>query len=161
MSVANKMEQLLTQYIEDMHKNATGSIADMLHFKMISCSDNGEDYLFECETAPWMCNHYGTLHGGICATILDQAMGMVCCCLKNREGVCTTVQLESDYHRPVMPGEAILVKVHVTSVTRSLINMTAELMQKSSPDKVSVSGSTIFFYRDDVCPVTYPHNFSE
>lgn len=147
------MEQRLKNYIATIHENYKGSIGDMLDFQVISCDEERDDYVLECRTEPWMCNHYGTLHGGICATIIDQAMGMVCCCLKRGVGVCTTVQLEADYHRPVMTGEAILIKVHVISVTRSLINMTAELIQYSKSDKISVSGSAIFFYKDDECPL--------
>ena len=151
--MAYTMEYGLTEYIKRIHERNHGSIGDMLDFHVVSCDEEKDDYVLSCKTEPWMCNHYGSLHGGICATILDQAMGMVCCCLKKGFGVCTTVQLEADYHRPIMPGEDILVKVHVISVTRSLINMTSELVQLSKPDKISVSGSAIFFYKDDECPV--------
>lgn len=151
--MAYTMEYGLTEYIQRIHVRNHGSIGDMLDFRVVSCDEEKDDYVLSCRTEPWMCNHYGTLHGGICATILDQAMGMVCCCLKRGFGVCTTVQLETSYHRPVVPGEDILIKVHVISVTRSLVNMNAELVQMSKPDKISVSGSAIFFYKDDECPV--------
>lgn len=147
--MAYSMESALQEYIDRIHVENHGSIGDMLGFQVGSCDEAKDDYVLKCRTASWMCNHYGTLHGGICATILDQAMGMVCCCLKRGLGTCTTVQLEADYHRPVVPGEDILVKVHVISVTRCLINMTAELIQPSKPDKISVSGSAIFFYKED------------
>ena len=35
------------------------------------------------------------------------------------------------------------------SVTKSLINMTCELIHPSKPDKFSVTGSAIFFFRED------------
>ena len=89
------------------------------------------------------------LFRSICATIMDQAMGMVCSCLKKGFGSCTTVQLETDYHRPIPPGDDILVQVHVMSVTRSLVNMTAEMIHPSKPNKYCVTASAIFFYRDD------------
>ena len=143
------VEYGLKKYIEVMYQNYGGTIAEMLKFQVVSCDEVNDNYVLKCKTEPWMCNHYGTLHGGICATIMDQAMGMVCSCLKKGYGTCTTVQLESDYHRPITAGDDILVQVHVMSVTRSLINMTAELVQPSKPDKFSVTGSGIFFYRDD------------
>lgn len=152
------MESRLKDYIVGIYRKYPGSIGDMLDFQVISCDEEKDDYVLECKTEPWMCNHYGTLHGGICATILDQAMGMVCFCMKRGKGVCTTVQLEADYHRPVVPGENLIVRIHVISVTRSLINMTAELVQPSKPDKISVSGSAIFFYKEDECPVSHLEN---
>lgn len=143
------MEYGLRKYVEVMHEKFSGTIAEMLKFDVVSCDDVHETYVLKCKTAPWMCNHYGTLHGGICATIMDQAMGMVCSCLKKGFGTCTTVQLESDYHRPMPAGDDILVQVHVMSVTKSLINMTCELIHPSKPDKFSVTGSAIFFFRED------------
>ena len=147
--MASRMEKSLTEYINRIHVRNHGSIGDMLKFQVVSCDEEKDDYVLRCQTESWMCNHYGTLHGGICATILDQAMGMVCCCLKKGVGTSTTVQLEADYHRPILPGEDILVRVHVISVTRSLVNMTAELVQMSRQDKISVSGSAIFFYKGE------------
>ena len=143
------VEYGLKKYIEIMYKDYGGTIAEMLKFRVVSCDEVRDDYVFACSTERWMCNHYGTLHGGICATIMDQAMGMVCSCLKKGFGTCTTVQLESDYHRPIPAGDEILVQVHVMSVTKSLINMTAEIIHPSKPDKFSVTGSGIFFFRDD------------
>lgn len=151
--MAYTMEYGLKKYIEHITERNPGTIGEMLKFQVVSCDEEKDDYVLSCKTEPWMCNHYRTLHGGICATILDQAMGMVCCCLKRGFGVSTTVQLESDYHRPILPGEDVLVKVHVVSVTRSLVNMNAELVQLSKPDKIAVSGSAIFFYKDNECPL--------
>ena len=147
------VEYGLKKYVEVLRTNFSGTIAEMLKFEVVSCDEVNDNYVLKCKTEPWMSNHYGTLHGGICATIMDQAMGMVCCCLKRGFGVSTTVQLDADYHRPILPGEDILVKVHVISVTRSLIKMNAELVQLSKPDRISVSGSAIFFYKDNECPV--------
>ena len=143
------VEYGLRKYIEVLRSNYSGTIADMLKFEVVSCDEDNDNYVLRCKTEPWMCNHYGTLHGGICATILDQAMGMVCSCLKKGYGTCTTVQLESDYHRPIPTGDDILVQVHVMSVTRVLINLTAEIIHPDKPDKFAVTGSGIFFFRDD------------
>ena len=143
------VEYGLKKYVEIMRTNYSGTIAEMLHFEVVSCDDENETYVLRCKTAPWMSNHYGTLHGGICATIMDQAMGMVCSCLKKGYGSCTTVQLETDYHRPIPTGDDILVPGHVMSVTRLLVNMTAEIIHPSKPNKFCVTGSAIFFYRDD------------
>ena len=143
------VEYGLRKYIEVLRSNYSGTIADMLKFDVVSSDEENDNYVLRCKTEPWMCNHYGTLHGGICATILDQAMGMVCSCLKKGYGTCTTVQLESDYHRPIPTGDDILVQVHVMSITRVLMNLTAEIIHPDKPDKFAVTGSGIFFFRDD------------
>ena len=143
------VEYGLRKYIEVLRSNYSGTIADMLKFEVVSCDEENDNYVLTCKTEPWMCNHYGTLHGGLCATIMDQAMGMVCSCLKKGYGTCTTVQLESDYHRPIPAGDDIIVQVHVMSVTRVLMNLTAEIIHPDKPNKYAVTGSGIFFFRDD------------
>jgi uncharacterized protein (TIGR00369 family) len=143
------VEYGLRKYIEVLRSNYSGTIADMLKFEVVSCDEENDNYVLKCRTEPWMCNHYGTLHGGLCATILDQAMGMVCSCIKKGYGTCTTVQLESDYHRPIPAGDDILVHVHVMSITRVLMNLTAEIVHPDKPNKFAVTGSGIFFFRDD------------
>lgn len=92
-----------------------------------------------------MRNIAGTLHGGLCATILDQAMGFVAYCVKQDEGIAPTIQMSVDYHRPLIPGERVLVKVRVISVTHSFLSLSAEAMDAEHPEKVCVSGSGIYY----------------
>ena len=143
------MEYGLRKYVEIMREKFSGTIAEMLKFDVVSCDEAHDLYVLECHTEPWMRNHYGSLHGGICATIMDQAMGMVCSCLKKGYGTCTTVQLNTNYHRPVPAGDDILIQIQVMSVTRSLVNMSCQLIHPDKPDKFSVTGSAIFFFVDD------------
>ena len=120
-----------------------GSIAEMLNFRLESCT--GENIVMTCQTMPWMRNPAGTLHGGLCATILDQAMGFVSYCLKAGEGTAPAVHLSVDYHRPLRPGERVIARVRVVSVTRNLINLTAEAYQASHPEKICLSGSGVYY----------------
>ena len=147
MNAVSNMEDKVRARIAEISETVPGSIGDMMQFQLVECEAEKGDYTFTCCTAPWMRNFAGTLHGGLCATILDQAMGFVSYCLKPGEGAAPTVQIEVDYHRPLHPGEDVLVKVHVVTATRSLMNLTAEAMQLSIPDKICLSGSGIYFYK--------------
>ena len=131
--------------IAEVNASIPGSIAEMLRFEVVG-QDNG-DIVMTCETLPWMRNSAGTLHGGLCATILDQAMGFVSCCLKEGNDIAPTVQMSISYHRPLHPGEQVIVKVHVVSVTHSLMNLTAEASQASCPEKICLSGSGMYFVK--------------
>lgn len=141
------MEEIVRRRIAQITAEVPGSIGDMMHFQLLECNPDKGDYTMSCQTAPWMRNFAGTLHGGMCATILDQAMGFISYCIKPGEGGAPTVQLEVDYHRPIIPGEDVIVKVHVVTATRSLMNLTAEAMQMSHPEKICLSGSGIYFYK--------------
>ena len=139
------MGEKIRQRIAQVNADVPGSIAQIMQFQLVDFDAARNDYTMTCETIPWMRNYAGTLHGGLCATILDQAMGFVSCCLKKEEGAAPTVHLEVDYHRPLHPGEQVLVKVHVVSATRSLMNLKAEAFQASNPEKICLSGSGIYF----------------
>ena len=131
--------------IAQVDASIPGSIAEMLRFEVVG-EDKG-DIVMTCGTMPWMRNSAGMLHGGLCATILDQAMGFVSCCLKEGNDIAPTVQMSISYHRPLHPGEQVIVKVHVVSVTHSLMNLTAEASQATCPEKICLSGSGMYFVR--------------
>ena len=147
MSVENDRTDFgekVRQRIAELDSTVPGSIGALMHFQLIAYDPEHNDITMSCETMPWMRNFAGTLHGGLCATILDQAMGFVSYCLKAGEGAAPTVQLGVDYHRPLHPGQSVIVKVHVVSATRSLMKLTAEAFQASSPEKICLSGSGIY-----------------
>ena len=132
--------------IADFNASVPGSIGEMMNFQVVAYDHAHDDIVMTCQTMPWMRNFAGTLHGGLCATVLDQAMGFVSYCLMDGEGTAPAIKLSVDYHRPLHPGEQVIVKVHVISVTRSLAKLNAEAFQASCPKKICLSGSGIYFF---------------
>ena len=94
-----------------------------------------------------MRNVAGTLHGGMCATIVDQAMGSIAHCLMPGEGNAFTTELQVTYHRPLIPGEDVRIKVRALSATKNLIRLTSELYRESAPEKLCTSASGTWFYK--------------
>lgn len=147
VNVGSKMEDMIRNRIMEASQAAPGSIGDILQFRVVSYDEEENICTMTCKTEPWMRNFAGTLHGGMGATILDQAMGIIAYCLKHGEGTAPAVQLTVNYHRPLIPGEAVRIKVRMVSVTRSLISLSAELTHAEHPDKVCLSGSGTYFYK--------------
>lgn len=75
MLPAEDMEQRLAYWIEELHKRAPDSIGDLLRFRVGSCSPEAGMYCFHVSTDQWMQNAFGSFHGGIIGTIMDQGMG--------------------------------------------------------------------------------------
>ncbi len=147
MSVENNHEAVIRQQILRLSEATPGSIGDILQFRFLRYDEAEDVYTMTCETEAWMRNFAGTLHGGMGAAILDQAMGFIAYCRKRGEGTAPAVQLSVNYHRPLLPGNTVLVKVRVVSITRSIMNLSAEAMHLSHPEKVCLSGSGIYFYK--------------
>jgi len=151
-SGANKMEFQLTcleeklrDRLKEIRERTPDSIGAMMEYELLRCDSDRGEVVFRCKTLPWMRNIPGTLHGGMCATILDQAMGFVAYCAKSGEGTAPTVQLTVNYHRPIIPGDYILVNVHVLSASKSLMHLRSEAYREENPEKICLSGNSVFF----------------
>lgn len=142
-----EIEQSLRRRLEELQNTAPDSIGAVMDFELVFCDPKTGEYIFRCKTMPWMRNSAGTLHGGICATVLDQAMGFVAYCVMPGEGIAPTIQMQVSYHRALIPGEEIVVKVWTVSVTKSLMSFRAEAFQTSKPEKLCLSGSATYFYK--------------
>lgn len=141
------MEQRLRNRIAELHTVAPGSIGDVLRFELESCDEEKKEYVLRCITQSWMRNAAGTLHGGMCATLVDQAMGFVSYCLMPGPGVIPTIELQVSYHRPLIPGEDVLIRIREVAVTRSLVSLAAEAVLESAPEKLCISSSATYFYK--------------
>lgn len=152
-SVNNQMEEKkdLEQIVKDRIQLVTdmipGSIGDLMKFHLISCDPDRGEYTLGCSTGEWMRNVAGTLHGGMCATIVDQAMGFIAHCVKPGEGVAPTVQMQVCYHRPLIPGKDVIVRVKVLSVTKSLMHLTGEAVLAEEPDRICLTSTGMYFYK--------------
>ncbi len=148
MSVESDLGELVSQRIREVNQAVPESIGPMMDFQVTGWDAGSQELTMTCRTAPWMRNFAGTLHGGMCATILDQAMGFVAYCCKPREGTAPTVQMSVNYHRPLIPGKLALVKVRLVSVTRSFANLSCEAYNAAAPEKICLSGTGLYFFKE-------------
>lgn len=135
--------------IEGVHQKVPGSIGDLMEFRVLSEDREKGEYILRCRTQDWMRNAIGTLHGGMGATIVDQAMGFVAYSYMTGPGTAPTIQMQLNYHRPMRPGEEVIVRVWVISVTRTLISMVCEASMASEPDQICITSSATSFLRLD------------
>lgn len=141
------MAALVRQRMAQLSQTAPGSIGDILDFQLLEYQPQTKTFRMRCQTQPWMRNAYGTLHGGLGAAILDQAMGFVSYCMKPGEGIAPTVQLSVDYHRPLRPEAPVVVTVRPVHLGATLMKFTAEAAQADQPDKLCLSATGIFCYK--------------
>lgn len=141
------LDEMIPERLKELHSTAPDSIGDILRFELLECSSEAGVFLLRCHLQPWMRNPAGTLHGGICATILDQAMGLIAYCLKPGPGFAPTIQMQVSYHRPIGMHQTVLARVTTVSVSKSLISLRCDLVAEDAPQKVCVSGSGTYFYK--------------
>jgi uncharacterized protein (TIGR00369 family) len=83
----------------------------------------------------------------MCATLVDQAMGCVAFCAKPGDGTAPTVQMNVTYHRPLRPGQDVLIKVRVISAGKTLMHLAADAYLEDQPDKLCLSSTAVYCYK--------------
>lgn len=128
-----------------IHAVGGDTIGGAFRLQLTDSDETAGRYTFLARTEDWMRNVIGTLHGGSCAALCDQAMGCVANCLFTDETHAPTSQLQLNFHRPLHAGDDITVTVQVMNVSRSLIHLTAQAAVAQTPEKLYVSASAVFF----------------
>ena len=142
------MEKIVRDRLAAIHSLAPGSIGSRMEYVLVDCDPEAGEYTLRCRTFDWMRNIPGTLHGGMCATVVDQAMGFIAHCVKPGNGTAPTIEMQVSYHRPLIPGEDVLIRVKVVSVTRRLMRLSSEAFQASDPGKVCLTATATYFNKE-------------
>lgn len=141
------MMELIKKRLAQLHELAPESAGDLLRLQPLEYDPNRQEVLFSGKTEVWMRNPQGILHGGISAMIADQAMGTLAFCVKPGEGIAPAIELHVNYHRPLIPGEGVLMRVRLIAQTKTLIHTSAELYRQSAPEKLCVTASGTYFFK--------------
>ena len=59
-----------------------------------------------------------------------------------------TLDMTLHYHRPPMPGEDVLIRIRLVSMTKSIIHMGAEVYMASNPGRICISGSGTSYFKE-------------
>ncbi len=87
----------------------------------------GEEYTTEFEVRPEYQGWRGIVHGGLIATVLDEAMARL---LWEKGLNAITGRLTVRYHRPLAVGERVKVRARITKQRLPVIETTAEAMRE-------------------------------
>lgn len=139
------ISERIVNRMEWIQRAGDGTIGGAFRLQLQSGNDEAKEYTFLARTEDWMRNVIGTLHGGSCAALADQAMGCVANCLLENETHAPTSQLQINFHRPLFAGDSMLVIVRVVNISRSMLHMAAEIYAVKDPERLCVSSSAIFF----------------
>ena len=143
------LEHLVQRRLRYFKEHLTDTIAAYLDLELLSCDERRNEYVFRGTPAPWMINFHGTLHGGMGATFVDQAMGHMAFCLKPGPGIAPTVDMNVKYHRPLFAQDPVLLRVRLVSRTKSLMHLSCEASQAAAPEKVCISATATYYYKPD------------
>lgn len=142
LSTAEQLQALIPSF----HTLAPDTVGDRFGFSLESWDEAADTYTFRCRTEKWMANAAGSLHGGMAAAAVDQAMGFVVHCIQPGAGFSPTVEMQMSYHRPLRAEGALLVRVQVLTRGKSLMHLRAEVYGENAPDKLCVSATAVYAF---------------
>mgnify|MGYP002625190769 CR=1 FL=1 len=138
------MERAFAYYFSRVQQEEPGTFNAMLDLKLEACRYDAQQLVLRMEARPWMTNPGGILHGGIIASALDFAMGLLCRYCSG--GAMTpTVSMEVGYLRPAPVEGAILVGAEIVKPGKTLMNASAKMWLPGREDRALAAATGIYF----------------
>ena len=141
--------EMINRRLDYAKEKLTGTLVGMLDMKLVACSETEGTFDYLAKTEPWMINFHGTLHGGMCAMLVDQAMGHTAFCLKDGPGIIPNIDMNVKFHRPMVAEDEVLLRVRLVSRSKSLMHLSCEAFRASAPEKLCVSATATYFHKPD------------
>lgn len=107
------------------------SLDGMMKPKFKGGNDETREYTISFPIGGWQMNLFGIMHGGICATSFDIAMGIVCSAIANDKRV-LTVDMFINYISPLEGGDEFTITVKVLRIGGQFIRLQAEGYSENS-----------------------------
>lgn len=140
---SEKIAESLSHYIKLLCEIEESSVCAMIGPRFEFYNAEKSAYVFSFSTDPWTNNTRNVVHGGITATMLDTAMGVLTFCLAGNR-ITQTVSLNISYLRPVTLGDRFFVAVRTSKCGRTIINAVAEAWMENCPDKLVATAGGIY-----------------
>jgi acyl-CoA thioesterase len=142
-------QQVMEETMRDIlvyRKRQSQRLNGIMNIQLDGCDAEAMTVRMAFPVEEWELNPAGTLHGGIFATAVDIAMGMLAHYYGEGQ-VCTTVNMNINYLRPVQKGDTLLVESKVEKLGRTLVSMSVTGWRRSD-GKGAVTGIGTYMILD-------------
>ena len=134
------MERVLQAVIGEESDEMRGRINDKLAPRFYSCSAEKKSLSIAYVADEWMLNPNGTLHGGLLNTAIDVAMSVLARYLAKKR-VTVTVQLSTNFLRPVQRGDTFIVEAVADHAgRRSIVQHASVTVEGSGKPAATATG---------------------
>lgn len=141
MEAGKDPQQVMEETMRDIliyRKRQAKRLNGIINVQLDGCSEKEGTVRMAFPIEEWELNPAGTLHGGIFATAVDIAMGMLAHYYGEGQ-VCTTVNMNINYLRPVQKDDVLVVESKLEKLGRSLVSMSVRGWARSD-GKSAVTG---------------------
>ncbi len=133
-----EMEEIIRKCLESpFYTSDENCLLYHLAPKFHSCDYEKRELTLVYNVKPWQANPQQGCHGGISASMVDSAMGILTH-YYSPENFISTISLTVNYLRPIPIGEDVLVRVWANSWGRTIVSLSAEIYVPSK-DVVAIT----------------------
>jgi uncharacterized protein (TIGR00369 family) len=137
------MEHSVRKFVKWLNEDDPTSLCAMLAPEFISCDYARKETVVRYPVRKWMRNPGGVMHGGAIAAAMDTSMGAQTFYWAE-ERVTPTINMLSNFQRPVPLGSWLYVRAHVTCVGRTMIYASAEAWVEEDPSRILVTATGVY-----------------
>jgi len=123
------------------HEEAPSRLMEMMKMEPVRCSASDMSMTIRFPVQDWQLNASNVLHGGISATILDMAMGVLAHTLVGMRST-PTVNLNIQYLSPGRKGDSLLAEVSADKLGRTLVYLSGRLYSEQTGKAVAAATCT-------------------
>lgn len=138
------LEKSICIYLDDVKDNQAEQINGMLGLSFCSCSYDKKKVMLSFTPDLWMKNTDGILHGGVSASLLDVAMGMLVRTFTESKYAMTT-SLNVNYLHPVMMKAELLVEASIIRIGSQICVAEGIIRPAYNDRKILVQATGNFF----------------
>ena len=138
------MERALSRYFIDAKREFDGQFNTMLAPDMASCSYEKKTATLFVDPKPWMGNPLGILHGGVTASLLDMAMGLLCRYFSG--GYMTpTISMGVQYLRAGSLDRRLFIRAELTKQGLGVCYAEGRLWEDGAEDRLIATASGAYY----------------
>lgn len=137
------MERAFRAYFEDVYTVCPGTVNALVNARLQSCDYSEQWVVLSAETAPWMANPGGILHGGITAAYLDLVMGLLCRYYSGGR-MNRTIHMDVNYLRAVEIGSRICVRAEISKLGRGICFSSGSIWREDDPTRLLATATAAY-----------------
>ena len=138
------MERAFQDYFKQVAEAEPGTFNAMLSPELIRCNFEKRELVLGVEVQDWMRNPGGMLHGGISASLLDFAMGILCRYFSGGQ-MTPTVTMEISYLHPAPVQGRICISARLTKCGGTIANALSSLWAEGQEDRLLATATGVYY----------------
>lgn len=143
MTLTNKIENVM----DAIGKQRANSMNVMMAPQFRVCNEETNEYTIAFPIKKWQLNPIDTLHGGICSTAFDTAMGIGSAAVS--QGInFVTVDMYVSFIGMMTAGDTLLVQCKILKAGSKFLRIYAEGYSEKSGNLIATANATYLFLNE-------------